>query len=193
MGHKQQLLLDRPLSSNTDDESEVSRDDGVVFAEDTPHSDSDVNRQVISRRKLFEDSTSNVATIESLPMSNTSDVFADGESRLSGTGKKRDGVDTGGHTLYIQMSLYPVTLAQYISPPSKGRGLPRHCFHLVPSLQLLSAIHSGLRYIHAKGFIHRDIKPSAVLLDSPDGPAYLSDFGTTWHPDFSSSSEPCNE
>ncbi|CAI4214889.1 unnamed protein product [Parascedosporium putredinis] len=41
-----------------------------------------------------------------------------------------------------------------------------------------------------KGIIHRDIKPSAILLDSEDGPAYLSDFGTAWHPDLSPSSEP---
>ena len=44
--------------------------------------------------------------------------------------------------------------------------------------------------IHSQGIIHRDIKPSAVLLASPSGPAYLSDFGTTWHPTFSSATEP---
>lgn len=47
--------------------------------------------------------------------------------------------------------------------------------------------------IHSQGIIHRDIKPSAVLLASPDGPAYLSDFGTAWHPMLSLSSEPADE
>ncbi|RFU77033.1 cmgc kinase [Trichoderma arundinaceum] len=49
---------------------------------------------------------------------------------------------------------------------------------------------NALQAIHQQGIIHRDIKPSAILLASPSGPAYLSDFGTAWHPDFSSSSEP---
>ncbi|KAL6812551.1 serine/threonine protein kinase, CMGC group [Trichoderma sp. SZMC 28015] len=48
----------------------------------------------------------------------------------------------------------------------------------------------ALADIHSQGIVHRDIKPSAILLASPSGPAYLSDFGTAWHPTFSASSEP---
>lgn len=48
----------------------------------------------------------------------------------------------------------------------------------------------ALKDVHAQGIIHRDLKPSAVLLSSPTGPAYLSDFGTAWHPEFSANSEP---
>ncbi|KAH0524064.1 hypothetical protein TsFJ059_008981 [Trichoderma semiorbis] len=48
----------------------------------------------------------------------------------------------------------------------------------------------ALADIHSQGIVHRDIKPSAILLASPSGPAYLSDFGTAWHPTFSTSSEP---
>lgn len=51
---------------------------------------------------------------------------------------------------------------------------------------------NALRDLHAEGIIHRDVKPSAVLLASPDGPAFLSDFGTAWHPEFSAHSEPAN-
>lgn len=38
----------------------------------------------------------------------------------------------------------------------------------------------ALAHIHGMGIIHRDIKPSNILLDSPDGPAYLADFGISW-------------
>ncbi|KAJ5618875.1 hypothetical protein N7510_002859 [Penicillium lagena] len=38
----------------------------------------------------------------------------------------------------------------------------------------------ALAHIHDMGIIHRDIKPSNILLDSPDGPAYLADFGISW-------------
>lgn len=48
----------------------------------------------------------------------------------------------------------------------------------------------GLAAIHAQGIIHRDIKPSAILLASPTGPAYVADFGTAWHPRLSSAAEP---
>jgi serine/threonine protein kinase len=49
---------------------------------------------------------------------------------------------------------------------------------------------SALHFLHSQGIIHRDVKPSALLLESPDGPAYLSDFGIAWHPDMSTSTEP---
>jgi cyclin-dependent kinase len=47
----------------------------------------------------------------------------------------------------------------------------------------LKDLFSALSYIHSKNIIHRDIKPSNILLKSPDGPAYLADFGIAWAPD----------
>ncbi|OTB06451.1 hypothetical protein M426DRAFT_9590 [Hypoxylon sp. CI-4A] len=59
--------------------------------------------------------------------------------------------------------------------------------------KLFKDIFGALDYIHQQGIIHRDIKPSAILLESADGPCYLSDFGTTWHPELSIFTEPADE
>ncbi|KAL0930447.1 cell division protein kinase [Colletotrichum truncatum] len=58
--------------------------------------------------------------------------------------------------------------------------------------RLFREIFTALKDIHSQGIIHRDVKPEAILLDGPDGPAYLSDFGTAWHPTMSAVSEPAN-
>ncbi|KAG0649369.1 CAK-activating kinase [Hyphodiscus hymeniophilus] len=60
-------------------------------------------------------------------------------------------------------------------------------------LTLAKIIGGALVYLHQKAIIHRDIKPSNLLLASPTGPAYLSDFGTAWHPDLSIFDEPAHQ
>ncbi|KAG6028118.1 hypothetical protein E4U41_000774 [Claviceps citrina] len=55
---------------------------------------------------------------------------------------------------------------------------------------IFSDLLHALAFIHKRGILHRDIKPSAILLDSPSGPAFLSDFGTAWHPRLSAYTEP---
>jgi cyclin-dependent kinase len=47
----------------------------------------------------------------------------------------------------------------------------------------LKDLFTALAYVHSQGVIHRDVKPSNILLKSLDGPAYLSDFGIAWAPD----------
>ena len=56
----------------------------------------------------------------------------------------------------------------------------------VTKLQARSALKdmfSALAFIHERGLIHRDVKPSNILLKTMDGPAYLADFGIAWAPD----------
>lgn len=75
----------------------------------------------------------------------------------------------------------PLTLAKMIGSGSVPEQVTRSCFR---------NIISALENLHGQGIIHRDVKPSNVLLASPTGPAYLSDFGTAWHPSLSAIDEP---
>jgi cyclin-dependent kinase len=45
---------------------------------------------------------------------------------------------------------------------------------------ILRDLFVALAHLHSLGIIHRDIKPSNILLNSPNGPAYLTDFGVSW-------------
>ncbi|PVH82743.1 kinase-like protein [Cadophora sp. DSE1049] len=83
--------------------------------------------------------------------------------------------------LVLVFPFIPLTLAKVIGSGAVPEEVTKNCFR---------DLFSALVYLHANGIIHRDIKPSNLLLASKTGPAYLSDFGTTWHPTFSSIDEP---
>ncbi|KAJ5950427.1 uncharacterized protein N7479_008840 [Penicillium vulpinum] len=54
---------------------------------------------------------------------------------------------------------------------------------------ILRDLFRALAHLHSLGILHRDIKPSNILMDSPNGPAYLADFGVSWK-DGDAGSEP---
>jgi cyclin-dependent kinase len=83
--------------------------------------------------------------------------------------------------LVLVFPYMPLTLAGLLTSGSLSEQQTRRIFKNVAA---------ALAHIHGQGIIHRDLKPAAVLLETPEGPAYLSDFGTAWHPEFSIGSEP---
>jgi cyclin-dependent kinase len=83
--------------------------------------------------------------------------------------------------LVLVFPFMPLTLAKIIGSGAVSESLTRSCFH---------DLFAALAYLHNNGIIHRDIKPSNLLLKAKTGPAYLSDFGTAWHPTFSAVDEP---
>lgn len=82
----------------------------------------------------------------------------------------RDYFEENG-TAYLVMDYYEgVTLAEY---------LDRSKSHILPwkqALDVIMPILDGLRDVHEKGFLHRDIKPHNIYLTSKNKPILL-DFG----------------
>lgn len=163
---RQQLLLDsRAFRQNSE---QLSVSGGIVFEEDT-RSDPSAMENGCSvypvNRGWSEEASTGLGVVDTT-LGSESNVFAGGESDSEDSSSCQAALDTNIPALYIQMSLYPMTLAQYLSPSSDSKPGLRHCFHLVPTLRLLLSIHDGLQHIHSKGLIHRDIKPGNIFLSS---------------------------
>lgn len=62
--------------------------------------------------------------------------------------------------------------------------------HQTQAKTIVRDLFSALSHIHSLNIIHRDVKPSNILLRSSSGPAYLADFGIAWSPNDSASEPP---
>ncbi|CAH0550069.1 unnamed protein product [Brassicogethes aeneus] len=91
-------------------------------------------------------------------------------------------------TLYIQMALCQSTLKQWlekrneIERNSKGALVPinNQKVRFKTNMEILMQLLKGIEYIHSKGIVHHDIKPSNVFIQPDDGNnvlVQLGDFG----------------
>jgi serine/threonine protein kinase len=80
--------------------------------------------------------------------------------------------DGAGH-LVLVLPFLPLTLEQIIQPKATYDKDIKTC---------LKDMFKALAHLHSHGIIHRDVKAANILLQSPSGPAYLSDLGISWSP-----------
>ncbi|KAI0451154.1 kinase-like protein [Xylaria acuta] len=167
-GRPQQLLLDSHAFRH-DNEQEPSVSGGIVFGEDTASflgTNTNARDMDTTNKGWSEDASLGLSVVDTASASE-SNLFAGGEIDSGDSSPSRDAMESNICALYIQMSMYPMTLAQFISPSSSSNTDLRHCFHLAPTLRLVLCIYEGLQHIHSKGLIHRDIKPGNIFLSAP--------------------------
>ena len=161
----QRLLQGKSAEDEAPGAASPSPDDGIVFGEDS-------GAPKLSKVATMED----YLTSSVVSLSNEPDIFTDGDGSDFPCSAIADLNNPNQLILHLQMSLHPLNLATYLSPPplaaSKSRSpaehnppkASRHCFHVIPALTLFLSILSGVEHLHSLGFTHRDIKPANIFL-----------------------------
>ena len=91
--------------------------------------------------------------------------------------------------LCYTMDFHPMNLEQYIFAYTREDeqekinaqfgpdGCPGHCGHILPALDMISAVCDGLSHIHKRKYAHRDVKPANILISihetRPDNASYV--------------------
>jgi serine/threonine protein kinase len=70
----------------------------------------------------------------------------------------------------------PFLVMRYLSGGSLAERIRRGSFPIAETARVLQRIGAALDAAHAKGIVHRELKPSNILFD-PSGEAFLTDFG----------------
>lgn len=70
----------------------------------------------------------------------------------------------------------PYIVMKFIEGQTLKHRLKRQPLTLEETLAVIPAVSAALTYAHKEGYLHRDVKPSNVLMDADNTP-YLADFG----------------
>lgn len=77
---------------------------------------------------------------------------------------------------YDEYNGLPYLVMRYISGPTLKRKSFKAGLTLQETADLLGQVATGLDYAHSQGVLHRDMKPSNILIEN-DGRVYITDFG----------------
>jgi len=75
-----------------------------------------------------------------------------------------------------QVEGQPYLAMDYIAGENLARRLQRGPLDMDAAVRLVCDVARAVDYLHKQGIVHRDVKPSNILLDE-DGQPYLTDFG----------------
>ncbi|MFC1959620.1 protein kinase [Chloroflexota bacterium] len=70
----------------------------------------------------------------------------------------------------------PYLVMKYVEGETLDQVLKRSTLPLAEILRIMTAIAEALAYAHSQGVLHRDVKPSNIIIDQ-NGLPYLTDFG----------------
>ena len=74
----------------------------------------------------------------------------------------------------------PYIVMQYVEGPSLAQWMQEHRRSSErDGRRIIGEVAAGLAAAHARGFLHRDVKPANVLLEAETGRAYVADFGVS--------------
>lgn len=77
---------------------------------------------------------------------------------------------------YAEQENQPYLVMKYVEGETLKKVLSRGALPLNEVIRVMGSVADALTYAHRRGVLHRDVKPSNIILDS-NGTPYLTDFG----------------